>query len=105
MQTFYINMNRSTVTKILFKKEKWLSILSTQQDPSTVCQRSVKYPKLNKAMELWVKQAIAMNLLRALILKMTTFDALMDGYINSKNGLIFTKLHFMGRQTVRHLQT
>ena len=59
---YNFNMNRSTVTKILAKKEKWLNILSTKQDPSTVRQRSVKYPRLNKAMELWVNQAIAMNL-------------------------------------------
>ena len=43
---YNFNINRSTITKILSRKEKWLNILSTKQDPSTVRQRSAKYPKL-----------------------------------------------------------
>ena len=39
------------------KREKWLSI-STKQNPSTFRQ----HPKLDKAMELWVSQAIAEGL-------------------------------------------
>jgi hypothetical protein len=60
-EKFNFNMDRSTVTKILSKREKWLNI-STKQNPSTFHQRSVKHPKLDKAMELWVSQAIAEGL-------------------------------------------
>ena len=59
---FNLSIDRSTVSKILTKKEKWLDLPPSKQTSSTFRQRSVKYPKLDKAMELWVSQAIAVRL-------------------------------------------
>ena len=59
---FNLSIDRSTVSKILTKKEKWLDLPPSKQTSSTFRQRSVKYSKLDKAMELWVSQAIAARL-------------------------------------------
>ena len=48
---FNLSIDRSTVSKILTKKEKWLDLSPSKQTSSTFRQRSVKYPKIDKAME------------------------------------------------------
>jgi hypothetical protein len=61
---FNLSIDCLTVSKILTKKEKWLDLPPSKQTSSTFHQCSVKYPKLDKAMELllWVSQAIAARL-------------------------------------------
>jgi len=58
-EKFNLTINRSTVSKILLTKEKWLT---NKQTSNMFRLRSVKYPKLDKAIELWVSQAIAAGL-------------------------------------------
>jgi len=58
-EKFNLTIDRSTVSKILLTKEKWLT---NKQTSNMFRLRSVKYPKLDKAIELWVSQAIAAGL-------------------------------------------
>src|SRR6185437_15069533 len=51
-EKFNLSIDRSTVSKILSNKEKWLNTQTTKRNSSTFRQRSVKHPKLDKAMEL-----------------------------------------------------
>ena len=100
-------MDRSTVSKILTKKEKWLDLPPSKQTSSTFCQRSVKYSKLDKAFELWVSQAIAARLpslssvkyfkkkdvilRKASIVTIMTSNVQKAGFTNLKKELVFIK--------------
>ena len=104
---FNLSIDRSTVyvSKILTKKEKWLDLPPSKQTSSTFCQCSVKYPKLDKAMELWVSQAIAARLplsdkyfkkkdvilRKASIVTIMTSNVQKAGFTNLKKELVFIK--------------
>ena len=74
----------------------------SKQTSSTFRQRSVKYPKLDKAMELWVSQAIAARypyqikyfkkkdviLRTASILMIVTCNVQKTGFTNLKKELV-----------------
>ncbi|CAG8845947.1 22725_t:CDS:1, partial [Racocetra persica] len=49
-----LNLERSTISKILKKKEQWLAITDTSV--TVFRHKKVKFPLLDKAMQLWVEQ-------------------------------------------------
>ena len=57
-----LHIDRSTVSKILGKKAKWLAVVSTSASTKTFRHREVKYPRIEKALGLWVENANANNL-------------------------------------------
>ncbi|CAB4477464.1 unnamed protein product [Rhizophagus irregularis] len=44
------------------EREKWLAVLSTSQTPHIFHHRSVQFPELDKAMQIWTSQATAAGL-------------------------------------------
>lgn len=54
-----LNIDRTTINKIWKSREKWLSVLSTSQTSHIFRHRSVQFPELDKAMQIWTSQAIA----------------------------------------------
>ena len=52
-----LNIDRSTITKILSQKNKWKDI--NAEDSQTFRHKEVKFPPLEHAMSLWVENAIA----------------------------------------------
>ena len=56
------DIKRTTVSKILKNKEQWLSVI-TNPITSTYKNREVKYPLLEEALSIWVKQALSKNLI------------------------------------------
>ncbi|CAB4401535.1 unnamed protein product [Rhizophagus irregularis] len=54
-----LNIDRTTINKIWKSREKWLSVLSTSQTSHIFHHRSVQFPELDKAMQIWTSQAIA----------------------------------------------
>ncbi|GET62198.1 tigger transposable element-derived protein 6-like [Rhizophagus irregularis DAOM 181602=DAOM 197198] len=56
-----INIKRPTISKILKDRERWLSI--TNNTSSTYRHREVKYPSLEQALSIWVKQALSKNMI------------------------------------------
>ncbi|GES94707.1 tigger transposable element-derived protein 6-like [Rhizophagus clarus] len=57
-----LHIDRSTISKILGKKAKWLALVSTSASKKTFRHREVKYPQVEKALGLWVENANANNL-------------------------------------------
>ena len=53
------NINRSSVTKILHDKEKWINASATTH---TFCHRQVRFSELEKAMNIWIGQVSASGL-------------------------------------------
>ncbi|GES73009.1 hypothetical protein RCL_jg2073.t1 [Rhizophagus clarus] len=50
----YLNVQKiTTINKIWKNKEKWLSVLSTSQSSRIFYQRSVQFPEVDKAMQIW----------------------------------------------------
>jgi hypothetical protein len=56
-----LNIDRSTVSKILKQKEKWLSITSSNS-AKKFHHKKPKYPLLEYAMQLWIEQIIIGNI-------------------------------------------
>ena len=54
-----LDIDRTTVNKIWKSREKWLAVLSTSQTPHIFRHRSVQFPELDKAMQIWTSQAIS----------------------------------------------
>ncbi len=54
-----LDIQRTSINKIWKDRQKWLAILSTSQTACTFRQRSVQFPELDKAMQIWTSQAIA----------------------------------------------
>ncbi|CAJ0827503.1 4440_t:CDS:2, partial [Entrophospora sp. SA101] len=52
-----LNIDRSSVTKILHDKEKWLDVSSTSHH-NTFHHRKVRFPELEKAMNIWIGQEL-----------------------------------------------
>ena len=52
-----LNVNRTAVNKIWKDREKWLAILPNLQTLHTFRQRSVHFPELDKALQIWTFQA------------------------------------------------
>ncbi|GBC02620.1 hypothetical protein RclHR1_04710008 [Rhizophagus clarus] len=57
-----LHIDRSTISKILGKKSKWLILVLTSASKKTFRHREVKYPQVEKALGLWVENANANNL-------------------------------------------
>ncbi|CAJ0643244.1 1794_t:CDS:2 [Entrophospora sp. SA101] len=57
-----LNIDRSSVTKILHDKEKWLDVSSTSHH-NTFHHRKVRFPELEKAMNIWIGQVSASGLI------------------------------------------
>ncbi|CAB5393057.1 unnamed protein product [Rhizophagus irregularis] len=57
-----LNIDRSTVSKIWQNREKWMAVLSTSQTACTFRHRSVQYPELDKALQIWTAQAVTAGL-------------------------------------------
>ncbi|CAB4441110.1 unnamed protein product [Rhizophagus irregularis] len=55
-------VDRTTINKIWKEREKWLAVLSTSQTPHIFRHRSVQFPELDKAMQIWTSQATAAGL-------------------------------------------
>jgi hypothetical protein len=55
-----LDIKRPTISKILKEKERWLSITNTSIP--TYKHRDVKYPLLEQALSIWVKQALSKNM-------------------------------------------
>ena len=54
-----LDIQRTSINKIWKDRQKWLAILSTSQTACTFWQRSVQFSELDKAMQIWILQAIA----------------------------------------------
>ena len=54
-----LNIDRTAVNKIWKDREKWLAVLPNLQTSNTFRQRSVRFPELDKAMQIWTSQAVA----------------------------------------------
>ncbi len=57
-----LNIDRITITKIWQSHEKWLAVLSTSQTSQMCRNRSVQFPELDKALQIWTSQAVAAGL-------------------------------------------
>ena len=60
-QIHNLDIKRSTISKILKEKERWLSIENAST--STYKHREVKYPLLEQALSIWVKQALSKGMI------------------------------------------
>src|SRR5215204_5236415 len=56
-----LTIDRSTITKILSDKEKWINI-SSSTHYNIFRHKSVKFPDLEKAMSFWISQVSAQGL-------------------------------------------
>ena len=54
-----LNVDRTTINKIWQNREKWLAVLPNLQISNTFKQRSVQFPLLDKAMQIWTSQVVA----------------------------------------------
>ncbi|GES82215.1 tigger transposable element-derived protein 6-like [Rhizophagus clarus] len=107
-----LHIDRSTISKILGKKSKWLALVSTSASKKTFHHREVKYPQVEKALGLWVENANANNLpVLEMMIKEKAFyfaqefsipreDILFsNGWIeNLKNAIIFIAIAYMVRE-------
>jgi hypothetical protein len=57
-----LDIDRTTINKIWKKREDWLAVLSTIQTSYKFRQRSVQFPELDKALQIWTSQAVAAGL-------------------------------------------
>jgi Tc5 transposase DNA-binding domain len=57
-----LHIDRSTISKILGKKAKWLAVVSTATSAKTFRHKEVKFPRVEKAIGLWVENANANNI-------------------------------------------
>ncbi|GBC04023.1 hypothetical protein RclHR1_05480006 [Rhizophagus clarus] len=62
LRSIGLHINRSTISKILGKKSKWLALVLTSASKKSFRHREVKYPQVKKALGLWVENANANNL-------------------------------------------
>ncbi|CAG8600923.1 1672_t:CDS:2, partial [Scutellospora calospora] len=51
-----LNLDRTTISKILKDKSRWLAVADDQSSSITFRHKQVKYPLLNQAMKLWIEQ-------------------------------------------------
>ncbi len=69
-----LNIDRSTVSKIIGQKAKWLAILSLPNNTKTFHYKEVKYSQIEEALGLWVENANSNNLaVSELIIKEKAF--------------------------------
>src|SRR5215207_3749749 len=54
-----LNLDRSTITKILLKSDRWLAIKNKEDSVKTFRHKAVKFPILDQAMNLWVENVSA----------------------------------------------
>ena len=54
-----MNIDRSTVSKILGQRDKWKAVVETEFSSKTFRHRSVKFPLFDRAMNLWVENVTA----------------------------------------------
>ena len=47
-------VDRTTISKIWKEREKWLSVLPNLQTAKIFHQRSVQFPELDKALQIWI---------------------------------------------------
>src|SRR5215204_6553404 len=57
-----LNIDRLTISKIWQNCEKWLAVLSTSQTSQIFRNRSIQFPELDKALQIWTFQAVAAGL-------------------------------------------
>ncbi|CAG8854222.1 36559_t:CDS:1, partial [Gigaspora margarita] len=55
---YQLNLDRSTISKILSNKEKWTNLTSNETDDIIFRKSRVKHPSLEKALSIWVNQII-----------------------------------------------
>ena len=55
---YNLDIDRTTITKIWGKREKWLAVLPSLQTSKTFKQRLAQFPLLDKAMQIWTSQAV-----------------------------------------------
>ncbi|CAI2171578.1 19620_t:CDS:2, partial [Funneliformis geosporum] len=56
---YNLNIDRSTVSKILGQCDKWKAVVETECSNKTFRHRSVKFPLFNRAINLWVENVTA----------------------------------------------
>ncbi|CAG8766374.1 11826_t:CDS:1, partial [Ambispora leptoticha] len=87
-----LNLERSTISKILKKKDKWLAIPDNEANTAVFRYKKVKSLLLDKAMQLWIEQVVdnQMFLMEAIIKEKAEFFAwalgLPDGVLKFSNG-------------------
>ncbi|PKY60327.1 hypothetical protein RhiirA4_483909 [Rhizophagus irregularis] len=101
---YKLDIDRSTITKIWQNREKWLTALSN----SNIFRcRSVQFPELDKALQIWTSQAVTILQQKGLELAQMlniSEDQLIGGYIGLKNVMVFKRLGFWEKLVVLHLQ-
>ena len=104
-----LDVDRSTISKIIKKKEKWLAILPSQNNIKTFHHKEVKYSQIEEALGLWVENANANNLVISkmiikekalflhnnLIFRMKIYLFQMVEYKNSKGTIIFVNIIYI----------
>ena len=59
---YSLDIDRTTINKIWQNRERWLTILPNLQTSETFKLRSPQFPLFDKAMQIWISQAIAAGL-------------------------------------------
>ncbi len=59
---YELNIDRSTITKVWQSREKWLTVLSNSKTLHIFRHRSVQFPELDKALQIWTSQVVAAGL-------------------------------------------
>ena len=54
-----MNIERSTISKILKEKERWLSVTTSANNSKKFRHKGTKYPLLDQAIRLWIEQVVA----------------------------------------------
>ena len=60
---YSINIDRSTVSKILSTKDRWIDLNLESQETSVVRHRNVKFSFLEKVMTCWVEQMMGRGII------------------------------------------
>ena len=101
---YNLNIDRSTISKIMNKKDKWLSIEGKEVSDKIFKHRKVKFPLLDEAMGFWVEQMTAKGVILTEVLikeKAELFAKLLEipkEELSFSNGWIF---RFKSRKNLR----
>ena len=58
-EKYNLNIDRSTVSKILGQRDKWKAVIETEFSSKTFRHKSVKFPLFDRAINLWVENVTA----------------------------------------------
>jgi len=92
---YNLNIDRTTISKIINKKDKWVSIEEGEVSKKVFKHRKVKFPLLEEAMSFWIEQMTAKGVILTEVLikeKAELFAKLLEipkEELSFSNGWIF----------------